>query len=48
LQNLTSKLPVTVLSGFLGAWNNHFNGVVHRSPLSDEDRLLLSLDPIFE
>ena len=31
-----------------GAWNNHFNGVVHRSPLSDEDRLLLSLDPIFE
>ena len=85
---LSNKLPVTVLSGFLGAgkttvlihilnnrenkdipikenadikqlatghwsllkggaWNDNFNGVVHRSPHDEKDRLILSLDPIF-
>ena len=29
-----------------GAWKNGFKGVVHRSPHSGADRLLLSLDPI--
>lgn len=31
-----------------GAWNNNFNGVVHRSPHDEKDRLILSIDPIFE
>ena len=31
-----------------GAWNNNFNGVVHRSPHDEKDRLILSLDPIFD
>ena len=30
-----------------GAWADGFNGVVHRSPHGDGDRLLLSLDPVF-
>ena len=30
------------------AWNNNFNGVVHRSPHDEKDRLILSLDPIFD
>ena len=30
------------------AWNNNFNGVVHRSPHDEKDRLILSIDPIFE
>ena len=30
-----------------GAWNNNFNGVVHRSPHDEKDRLILSIDPIF-
>ena len=30
-----------------GAWNDCFNGVVHRSPHGDGKRLLLSLDPVF-
>ncbi len=29
-----------------GAWNEQFDGVVHRSPHGDGERLLLSLDPI--
>jgi len=31
-----------------GAWKNGFEGVVHRSPHSGADRLLLSLDPIMQ
>ena len=31
-----------------GAWNDNFNGVVHRSPHDDPDRLILSIDPIFD
>ena len=31
-----------------GAWNDRFCGVVHRSPHGDGERLLLSLDPVFE
>ena len=31
-----------------GAWNDNFNGVVHRSPHDDTDRLILSIDPIFD
>ena len=31
-----------------GAWNDNFNGVVHRSPHDEKDRLILSLDPIFD
>ena len=86
---LSNKLPVTVLSGFLGAgkttilshilnnrenkdipikenadikqlatghwsllkggaWNDNFYGVVHRSPHDEKERLILSLDPIFD
>ncbi len=30
-----------------GAWNNNFNGVVHRSPHDEKDRLILSIDPLF-
>ena len=30
-----------------GAWNNHFAGVVHRSPHGAGERLLLSLEPVF-
>ena len=30
-----------------GAWNNNYRGVVHRSPLGNDQRILLSLDPIF-
>lgn len=29
-----------------GAWNNSFDGVVHRSPHGNGERLLLSLEPI--
>jgi hypothetical protein len=29
-------------------WDDKFFGVVHRSPLKTQDRLLLSLDPIFQ
>ena len=31
-----------------GTWQSQFNGVVHRSPNINEDRLMLSLDPIFD
>ena len=31
-----------------GAWNDNFNGVVHRSPHDEIDRLILSIDPIFD
>ena len=31
-----------------GAWNDNFNGVVHRSPHDEKDRLILSIDPIFD
>ena len=31
-----------------GAWNSNFNGVVHRSPHDENDRLILSIDPLFE
>jgi|TARA_B100001741_G_scaffold182262_1_gene150058 hypothetical protein len=31
-----------------GAWDDNFNGVVHRSPHTDDARLLLSIDPVFE
>ena len=31
-----------------GAWNDNFYGVVHRSPHDEKERLLLSLDPIFD
>ena len=31
-----------------GTWQSKFNGVVHRSPNIYEDRLMLSLDPIFD
>ena len=31
-----------------GAWNNNFNGVVHRSPHDEKDRLILSIDPLFD
>ena len=31
-----------------GAWNDKFNGVVHRSPHYEKDRLILSIDPIFD
>ena len=31
-----------------GAWNDCFRGVVHRSPHGSGERLLLSLDPVFE
>ena len=31
-----------------GAWNDKFNGVVHRSPHDEKDRLILSIDPIFD
>ena len=37
---------LTLLKG--GAWNDEFNGVVHRSPHDIGDRLLLSYDPLFE
>ena len=30
-----------------GSWQENFNGVVHRSPHSNEERLLLSIDPHF-
>lgn len=30
-----------------GAWNDRFDGVVHRSPHSAGERLLLSFDPVF-
>ena len=30
-----------------GAWDGQFGGVVHRSPHGAEERLLLSLDPVF-
>ena len=30
-----------------GAWQDHFSGVVHRSPHGVGKRLLLSLDPVF-
>ena len=30
------------------SWNDKFNGVVHRSPLDEKDRLILSIDPIFD
>ena len=29
------------------AWNNKYEGLVHRSPHEDRHRLLLSLDPVF-
>ena len=29
------------------AWNNKYQGLVHRSPHEDRHRLLLSLDPVF-
>ena len=29
-------------------WGNNYNGVVHRSPNKIGNRLLLSLDPIFD
>ena len=35
----------SILKG--GAWNDGFDGVVHRSPHNGGERLLLSLDPIF-
>jgi|TARA_B100000530_G_scaffold77215_1_gene46265 hypothetical protein len=31
-----------------GAWNDNFIGVVHRSPHDEKDRLILSIDPIFD
>ena len=31
-----------------GAWNDKFNGVVHRSPHDEKDRLISSIDPIFD
>ena len=31
-----------------GAWNDNFNGVVHRSPHNEKDRLILSIDPLFD
>ena len=31
-----------------GTWQSQFNGVVHRSPHIYENRLMLSLDPIFD
>ena len=31
-----------------GSWNENFNGVVHRSPHDEKDRLILSIDPIFD
>ena len=31
-----------------GAWNDKFNGVVHRSPHDEKDRLILSIDPLFD
>ena len=31
-----------------GAWNDNFNGIVHRSPHDEKDRLILSIDPIFD
>ena len=31
-----------------GAWNDKFNGVGHRSPHDEKDRLILSIDPIFD
>ena len=31
-----------------GAWNSNFNGVVHRSPHDENDRLILSIDTLFE
>ena len=31
-----------------GAWNNNFNGVVHRSPHDENERLILSIDPLFD
>lgn len=30
-----------------GSWQENFNGVVHRSPHKIENRLLLSIDPVF-
>ena len=30
-----------------GSWKNNYQGVVHRSPEGSHERLLLSLDPIF-
>jgi len=30
-----------------GAWADQFNGVVHRSPREERDRLFVSLDPLF-
>jgi hypothetical protein len=30
-----------------GAWNDGFDGVVHRSPHQVGERLLLSMDPLF-
>ena len=30
------------------AWNDNFNGVVHRSPPDEKDRLILSIDPVFD
>ncbi len=30
-----------------GAWQEEFNGVVHRSPHQDGNRLLLTFDPVF-
>ena len=31
-----------------GAWNDNFNGIVHRSPHDEKDRLILSIDPLFD
>jgi hypothetical protein len=31
-----------------GSWNDNFNGVVHRSPHDEIDRLILSIDPIYD
>ena len=31
-----------------GAWNDNFNGVVHRSPPDKKDRLILSIYPVFD
>ena len=31
-----------------GAWDDYFNGVVHRSPHDEKDRLILSIDPLFD
>lgn len=36
----------TLMKG--GAWQDQFNGVVHRSPADENGRLLLSLDPLFD